>query len=133
MTKLREHLEACSKENKELKKEIKTLTDLNEVVAANFRAADKQIETLSQDLADMIDHADKVSVSMEAPFVHCKVEKVSSGKFPKTTVSVSAGGAIEQMDMNDVSSFAEALMERITVEVQNAIDKVKDEEKIELQ
>lgn len=66
--------------------------------------------------------------TVEMPYVRVKVNRVISAKYPKTDLTISAGGALEQIDFDDVSTFINSLIEKIGVEMDDAIQKLNVEE-----
>ncbi len=66
--------------------------------------------------------------NIEAPYVRCKINVVKSGKFPKTEMSLSAGGAMDQISFPDIETHTESLIKIIKKEVDDTMSKLDVEE-----
>jgi len=50
---------------------------------------------------------------INTPYVSFSLLKVAGGRSPKTEISIKISGAIEELNLDDVSSTLDALSERI--------------------
>ena len=100
---------------KEKKKDQKTISNQTKVIL-----------DLQKELADVKNVTSNFDI--EAPYVHCKINIVKGGRSPKTEMSLSAGGAIDQLSFPDVEAHTEKLIMIIKKEIDDAMDKLTTEE-----
>lgn len=98
---LTHQLEKQTKMNKKIRKEIKEM---------------KKKATINQVL------------TLEAPYVHCKITKILGGKGKKGEISISAGGSIEKINTDDVHNFSEMLVQKINERIDYALQEMKNKE-----
>ena len=103
------------------KAEIKELKAQNKM---DMKYIKSQVRII-KDLNEQLSRATTFQKSYEMPYVHVKVNKVISGKFPKTDISISAGGALEQINEDDIASFIESISDRIALEMAEALKKLE--------
>ncbi len=100
-------------ESKHMKKAYSRLEEENKTQAECIVIMEKKINAKTE-----------VKKVIEMPFVHVRVNKVLSGKFPKTDITISAGGALEQINFDDIGTFTESMIDKIALEMSDAIKKL---------
>lgn len=118
---LKVNLKETKDTNKSLFKAIDEFKAQNKLDMKYIKTLVKKKEVLEKELAAKT----TFQKSYEMPFVRVKVNKVLSDKYPKTDMSVSAGGALEQINEDDIASFIESISDRIALEMAEALKKLE--------
>ena len=69
----------------------------------------------------------KTVTSIEAPYAHAKITVVKGGRAPKTEISLSIGGALDQMSFPDLESHSERLLDILQTKIDEAMSKLPTE------
>ncbi len=119
-------VEEQDKEIKQLNKTITKLRKEKERQGNTIQEKRNSISQITKDLEEAINMTQNFNI--EAPYVHCKINVVKGGRSPKTEISLSAGGAIDQISFPDVETFAEKLILIIKKEIDDTMDNLVIEE-----
>ena len=93
-----------------------------------------EIDYLRNQLAKMTKELSEVqnvtqNISIEAPYAHAKITVVRGGRSPKTEISLSLGGALDQMSFPDLRTHSESLLIILHEKLVEAWSKVSEESK----
>ena len=66
--------------------------------------------------------------TIEAPYAHAKITVVKGGRAPKTEISLSIGGALDQMSFPDMKTHSESLLRILNEKIEKAMSKLTTEE-----